>query len=113
MTLTWQQLDAQTIAALPAQLGMFELRDGDQAIVEIGYAGGLEPFGLRSALAARLTEGPSALEFRVEYTHAYLTRWAERLMEHQRDHGTLPDANAGDERHLGRLDRAHTKWSTT
>ena len=98
----WTALDAATVAAVPGQLGVYQLADADEQVVRIGYAGGTELFGLRSALAREL-ETDAAASFRVELTHGYLSRWQELLMLHVADHGALPPGNADDARHLGRL----------
>lgn len=91
-------LTQDAVDALPGQLGVYELTDGDGAVLKIGHAGGLDAFGLRSALDAELAEvgdrdEGDAIYFRVEYTHAYLTRWQELLMFHQAAHGDLPAGN--------------------
>lgn len=101
MTKPWAELSAEVIEALPAQLGVYELADAAGATIKIGYAGGTEPFGMRSALAAEL-DGPGR-RFRHEFTHGYLTRWQELLMIHEHDHGTLPPGNADRSGRLGRL----------
>jgi len=100
MSKPWVALSDASIAALPAQLGVYETADADRQTIKIGYAGGHEPFGMRSALAAELATG--AEFFRHEFTHGYMTRWQELLMVYQADHGGLPAANT-DVGHLGRL----------
>lgn len=106
MTREWTELTIAAAAALPGQLGVYEMADREGVVVAIGYAGGNEPFGLRSALASELENHDGAeleLQFRVEYTHAYLTRWQELLMRHHAEHGELPPANSDDQHLLGRL----------
>lgn len=104
MSKPWIALTSQDIGAVPAQLGVFELAGADEVVVYIGYAGGRETFGLRSALDAALAElGAQASLFRYETTHGYLTRWEELLMVHQARHGKLPVGNAGHPHRLGRL----------
>lgn len=98
----WTPLDADAIAAVPAQLGVYEIGDDDGEVVRIGYAGGREPFGLRSALTAELDAGRGS-RFRCEITHGYLTRWEELLMLHQAEHGRLPSANGDRLTPVGRL----------
>ena len=44
MSKPWARLTAEAIAAVPAQLGVYQIADGDQTILRIGYAGGREPF---------------------------------------------------------------------
>jgi hypothetical protein len=99
----WTALTEDEITALPAQLGVFEVADRHETIVLIGYAGGRQPFGLRSALGSILNDGTAGELFRVELTHGYLTRWEELLMVHQAVHGRLPFGNADHPFELGRL----------
>lgn len=104
MSKPWIELSADSIAAIPAQLGVFQIGDGDGTILRIGYAGGREAFGLRSALGDALAEDPDGdRTFRVELTHSYLTRWEELLMVHQAVHGSLPVGNANHLHPLGTL----------
>ena len=98
----WEPLTAEAIAALPAQLGVYEVADEAGNVVSIGYGGGRETFGIRSALERELARG-SATQFRLEFNHGYLSRWDELLMAHVARHGSLPAANAADESRIGRL----------
>jgi len=103
----WQPLDAEHVSVLGGQLGVYELAGADGRILLIGYAGGRSPFGLRGELERRLREhAGSGVQFRVEVTMAYLTRWRELLMVHVADHGAPPPANAADTAGLGRLSPA-------
>lgn len=98
----WIPLATEHIAAVPAQLGVYEIGDDDGTVLRIGYAGGRELFGLRSALENERTARPNA-RFRYELTNGYLTRFEELLMLHQAEHGHLPPGN-GDRLHpIGRL----------
>ena len=101
----WIELSAVAAHGLPAQLGVFELADPDGAVVRIGFGGGREPFGLRSAIQAAVSELGSERAQRVRYevTHAYLTRWEELLMLYRHDHGELPAGNPVPNGRLGRL----------
>ncbi|MGI9596535.1 MAG: DUF7508 domain-containing protein [Acidimicrobiales bacterium] len=106
----WIALNQQNIGAVPAQLGVFELGDENETVVHIGYAGGREMFGLRSALDRaingelnRPTTEAGPVAFRYELTHGYLTRWEELLMVHQALHGRLPVGNADHPHKIGRL----------
>ncbi len=105
MTKPFEPLTLGAIDRLPAQLGVYEIADADGHVVYIGYAGGLEPFGLQTALR-REVERPEAALFRLEYTSGYLTRWEELLMVHLADHGSLPPANADQTDKIGRLSPA-------
>ncbi len=98
----WIDLSAEAIAAVPAQLGVYQIGDDDGTVVRIAYAGGREPFGLRSALAAEL-EAATGTRFRLELTSGYLTRWEELLMLHRAEHGRLPPGNADRLTPVGRL----------
>lgn len=92
LTKPWIDLGSVDSDDLPAQLGVFELADGDGQVVYIGYAGGREPFGMRTALLAA-AETTGATRYRCELTHGYLSRWEELLMVHRHDHGALPVHN--------------------
>lgn len=99
----WRDLTPEVIAALPAELGVFQLGDADGRVVRIGYAGGRTLFGLRSELEAALASGEAA-KFRTEVTSQYMSRYEELLMVHKADHGELPPGNAAEaRRRLGRL----------
>jgi hypothetical protein len=99
----WRDLTTANVAALAAELGVYQLADSDGRIVRIGYAGGRTLFGLRSELAAALDAGEAA-KFRTEVTAQYLSRYEELLMVHKADHGALPPGNAADaKRRMGRL----------
>ncbi len=99
----WRELTAANVAALGAELGVYQLADAEGRIVRIGYAGGRTLFGLRSELAAALEAGEAA-RFRTEVTAQYLSRYEELLMVHAADHGALPVGNAADaRRRMGRL----------
>lgn len=113
----WIPLTAGAVAAVPAQLGVYEIGDDRGVTLRIGYAGGREPFGMRSALGAQLKALGAQLEalgaqleagvpgarFRYELTHGYLTRWEELLMLHRAEHGDLPPGNADRLHPVGRL----------
>ncbi|MEL6981333.1 MAG: hypothetical protein AAFO29_02805 [Actinomycetota bacterium] len=102
LTKPWNTLDTETISAIPAQLGVYQIGDDRGTVVRIGYAGGRQPFGLRSALGSELEAG-TGTHFRHELTHGYLTRWEELLMLHQAEHGELPPGNADRHTPVGRL----------
>ncbi len=98
----WLELTETAIEALPAQLGVYQIAEADGTVSKIGYAGGREAFGIRTALGRELAAG-SGQTFRAELTHGYLTRWEELLMIHQHDHGSLPTGNADHPHRVGRL----------
>ncbi len=102
----WQELSAATIEALPGQVGVYHLGDAGGTVVKIGYAGGRELFGMQSALGREMDSPaalPEATQFRVEFTHNYLSRWEELLMLHVADHQALPIGNADYPHPVGRL----------
>ncbi|MGO8920981.1 MAG: hypothetical protein ACLQJR_34245 [Stellaceae bacterium] len=99
----WTMLATEAVRALPGQLGVFELGDGEGRVLQIGYAGGRSLFGLRSEIEAARQRHRGARQFRYEVTMQYLTRYQELLMLHLADHGALPEGNRGERMKLGRL----------
>ena len=100
----WRTLTAETAAALPGQLGVYQVADAAGAVLYIGQAGARSPFGLRSELQREHKERGDGCQFRVEVNQQYRTRWFELLMVHQADHGSLPADNAKNPPpNLGRL----------
>lgn len=100
MTGPFVALTAGAVQALPGELGVFELADHDGRARRVAYAGALEPFGIRSALAPFIGHYPL---FRWECTSAYLTRWQELVMAHVADHGHLPPDQPEAPTSFGRL----------
>lgn len=103
LTKAWQPLDAEHVACLPGQLGVYELADGSGNTVRIGFAGGRSAFGLRSELERQLAAHPAGFRFRVEVNMQYTTRHRELLMAYRADHGRVPVENASDRTPLGQL----------
>jgi len=100
----WQPLTAETAARLPGQLGVYQVADGQGAVLYIGHAGARSPFGLRSELQRELAERGAGCQFRVEVNQQYRSRWFELLMVYQHDNGALPPDNARNPPpNLGRL----------
>ena len=99
----WQPL--AEAPALGGQLGAFELADANGEVLYIGCADGRSRFGLRSAVQDAGSSVPGAVQFRVEITTAYRTRYQELLMVHVADHGALPEFNP-PEPTLGKLSPA-------
>jgi hypothetical protein len=101
----WIALARDAVAALPGQLGVYQLADAEERIVYIGFAGGRSRFGLRGELARALEQRPGgARAFRYEVTQQYLSRYQELLMLHVAAHGALPLVNRADPpAALGRL----------
>ncbi|MBX9946522.1 MAG: hypothetical protein K2Y40_20785 [Reyranella sp.] len=102
----WRSLDAEEVARLPGQLGVYQVADARGVLVYIGQVGARSPFGLRSELQRELAERGPGLTFRVEVNMQYRSRWFELLMVHQADHGSLPADNARNPPPLGRLSPA-------
>jgi hypothetical protein len=99
----WLPLTEEEVAALPGQLGVYEIADAEGATLFIGFAGGRSRFGLRSELSAECERRRGAnTRFRYEVHMQYLTRHRELLMLHQADHGRIPPENDPPPR-LGRL----------
>lgn len=105
----WIDLATLDPGSIPAQLGVYQIADTDRRITYIGYAGGREPFGLRSAIGAWLAGGPGLRRHpapayaRYEITHGYLSRWEELIMVHRHDCGHLPAGNMEAGHRAGRL----------
>ena len=99
----WLELNAETVARVPGQLGVYQLADAQATVLYIGYAGGKSLFGLRSEIQRHLATAPAVL-FRFEVNMQYLTRYKELLMLHKADHVQLPAMNAAEPPvRLGRL----------
>lgn len=97
----WRALDEAGVAALPGQLGVFQLGDDAGRVVYIGFAGGRSHFGLRSEVAAAAASCAQATCFRYEVNMQYTTRYRELLALHAADFGELPAPQAGER--IGRL----------
>ena len=117
----WIAASDDAICAVPAVVGVYEIADTEGALLYIGQAGGREPFGLRSRLAAHFGGDANpvlrerAHSFRWEANQQYTTRRLEMLMQFQRDQAAdWPPANAaGDWRdmpQLGRLRRSDDRF---
>ena len=100
----WRVLDAAAVAALPGQLGVYQVAEPDQTVVRIGFAGGKSRFGLRSEIERELEAraGRPAL-FRCEVNMQYMSRYQELLMVHLAEHGRLPAENRELPANVGRL----------
>jgi len=98
----WRVLDQREIAAIPGQLGVFELATDDGKVVLIGRADARALFGLRSAIAREAKRCEIATRFRFEVTTAYHSRHLELLMAHAADRGCLPECNT-ERAPVGRL----------
>ncbi len=114
----WQDPSEETLRAIPAVLGVYEIADTGGTVIFIGQAGGRELFGLRSKIGRHFGEHElnpvlheQAARFRWESNQQYTTRRLEMLMHYVQDHDdALPPANAAgtweDQPTLGRLRRS-------
>ena len=99
LTKPWRALEADEVARLPGQLGVYqvagEASEAGEAgdVLFIGVAGGRSRFGLRGELEAELARRGPGFRFRVEVNTQYHTRYRELLMLHRADHGALPPEN--------------------
>jgi hypothetical protein len=82
--------DAQALARVRGQMGVYQLADDSGEVIYMSYAGGHSLGGLRGEITRSLSEHPQATQVRFEITTSYLSRYKELLMLHQADHGTLP-----------------------
>lgn len=89
----WAPLDDKSVAAMPAQVGVYEIGDAAGRVLKIGYAGGRSLFGLRGELQRELAERGAGFRFRWEAVSTYLSRHVELQMLHLADHGALPPDN--------------------
>ncbi len=103
LTKPWLDLASIDDDELPAQLGVFQLGDVGGDVLYIGYAGGRDPFGLRTAIGAARATAAGASKLRFEVTHGYLSRWEELMMIHHHDHGRFPPGNDDGQQPKGRL----------
>jgi hypothetical protein len=92
-TKPWTPIDAETLAALPGQLGVFEFADVSGHVIFIGRADARTPFGLRSEIGKCAKSIADARAYRLEITTAYHTRYLELLMVYRADHAALPKYN--------------------
>ncbi len=114
----WSTPEPETLRALPAVVGVYELADEAGRVIFVGLAGGRERFGLRGKLQEHFSAEESnpvlrerAARLRWESTQQYTSRRSELLLEYGREQGAaLPPGNAAggwaDRPRLGRLRRS-------
>ncbi len=118
----WNQPTAESIRAIPAVVGVYEIADADGTLLYIGQAGGREPFGLRTRIGRHFGFDPSgddpnpvlreqAAQYRWEANQQYTTKRLEMLMQYQRDERVEwppahPAGDWTDRPQLGRLRRS-------
>ncbi|MER5437688.1 hypothetical protein [Streptomyces sp. NPDC002790] len=95
----WRTATDAELEQIPCITGVYEVREGGGEVLDIGYAGAREPFGLRSRIkTVVIEEDREGLEFRYESHIQYLTRYAELVMVHRAHHeGAEPPRVAGRE----------------
>jgi excinuclease UvrABC nuclease subunit len=93
MTKSWIVATPASLATIPVGTGVYEIRDEKGEVLDIGYAGSREPFGLRSRIADVLDDSVSTTrEFRFEQHVQYHSRFVELILDHRAQHGgCLPD----------------------
>ncbi|WP_157890626.1 hypothetical protein [Mycolicibacterium goodii] len=92
MTNPWIDATPEEITGIPVTTGVYEIRDQSGELLDIGYAGSREPFGLRSLLQRLVGEiDTDGLQFRYEQHVQYHTRYIELVLNHRARHdGVLP-----------------------
>jgi hypothetical protein len=92
MTKTWQPATPHVLAAVPCVTGVYQIRRTAGPVLDIGYAGARETFGLRSKLRAVVDElAGDDLELRFESHVQYQSRYVELVLLHRaRHHGDPP-----------------------
>ncbi len=87
MSKPWRNVDAAQLDDIPCTTGVYEIRDRHGEILDIGYAGSREPFGLKSKIEAIVSEeARDGLQFRYELHVQYMTRYAELVLVHRARH---------------------------
>ncbi|MYD74839.1 MAG: hypothetical protein F4Y11_11785 [Chloroflexi bacterium] len=116
----WIQPSEDSIRAIPAVVGVYEIADDDVNSLFIRTAGRRQPLGGRSRVGGHFGgDDPNAVlreraaQFRWEANQQYTTKRLEMLMQFQRDEGVEwpPAHTAGDWRdtpQLGRLRRSES-----
>ena len=89
----WAPLEAATVKAVPAQVGVYEISGADGKVLIVGCAGGRSLFGLRGELQRELAARGAGHAFRWEATSTYLSRRDELLMLHFGQSGSFPPDN--------------------
>lgn len=96
MTKPWLDASPDVLAEIPVGTGVYEIRDAAGDVIDIGYAGSKEPFGLRSALQRLVHDfdhGP--LQLRYEVHVQYHSRYLELVLSHRARHqGSAPESVA-------------------
>ncbi|MBV6760367.1 DUF7508 domain-containing protein [Rhodococcus opacus] len=91
MTKPWLKSSADELRTVPVSTGVYEIADADGTVVDIGFAGALEPFGLRSKLTTLSGEySIDGMQFRYELHVQYQSRYTELVLSHRSRHGALP-----------------------
>jgi hypothetical protein len=93
MTKPWIDVTPSALAEIPVTTGVYEVRTAAGDVLDIGYAGSREPFGLRSALQRLVAEfGEQSLQLRYEQHVQYHSRYLELVLSYRAGHGgSVPD----------------------
>lgn len=96
MTRAWLPAGEKELERVPSTTGVYEIRREDGTVLDIGYAGSREPFGLTSRLRTVLGDaGWDGLQFRYESHVQYQTRYMELVLLHRAQHdGATPEGVA-------------------
>jgi hypothetical protein len=87
MNKPWLDATSDVLAEIPVGTGVYEIRDPTGDVIDIGYAGSKEPFGLRSALQRLVHDLDSdALQLRYELHVQYHSRYVELVLSHRARH---------------------------
>ncbi|MER7274899.1 hypothetical protein ABT369_10610 [Dactylosporangium sp. NPDC000244] len=102
MTKPWIDLTPAALAEIPVGTGVYEIRDAGGEVLDIGYAGAREPFGLRSAIQRVSAElaGQSGVGLQIRYEQhvQYRSRHIELVLSHRaHQDGRVPDRVAARE----------------
>lgn len=91
MTKEWREVTAEELRSIPVSTGVYQIADADETILDIGIAGALEPFGLRSKITQDLKAMPNeGFKFRYEEHFQYQSRYVELVLAHKSRHGAIP-----------------------
>jgi hypothetical protein len=91
----WIPLTGTNAKSVAATTGVYQLGNESGDVIDIDYAGGRTPFGLRGVLLDRIASAAPGTHFRVEIHSQYMSRYRELLMLHYIEAGDLPAAVRG------------------
>ena len=88
---SWLEFSAGAIAGVPAEAGVFQLLDGDKAVLMIK---GVE--NLREGLSAQLDAGSEARYFVFEEAAMYTSRESQMIQAYLQQYGKMPGGGADE-----------------